>query len=90
MLLEEFKTRTGYTPSLEEYAEIERQYYDFAGNKDEFCAYWKNHHDARFIVWNALEKTLNRVYKREGGNTPLTNAVADYVNFIQTALYSIN
>lgn len=87
MLIEEFKSRTGYAPSLAEYAEIERQYSDFDGNKDEFCAYWRNHHLARFIVSQALQKALNRVYKREGGNTPLTCAVADYVNFIQDALY---
>lgn len=42
MLLQEFIIRTGYTPkSAEEYRQIEAQYYDFSGNKDEFCNAWK-------------------------------------------------
>lgn len=40
MLIEEFKTRTGYTPTPEEYAEIEKAYYTFDGGKDEFCRLW--------------------------------------------------
>lgn len=42
MLLQEFIVRTGYTPkSAEEYRQIESQYYDFPGDKDEFCKMWK-------------------------------------------------
>lgn len=86
MLMTEFVDRTGYTPTQKEYAEIERQYAAFDGDKNSFCEYWRNHYLARFIVCEALQKTLNRTYRRQGGNTPFTNAVADYVNFIQNML----
>ena len=37
MLKEEFIARTGFIPTDEEYAAIERDYYSFDGNKDAFC-----------------------------------------------------
>ena len=37
MLKEEFIARTGYTPTDEEYAAIEDDYYEFDGDKDAFC-----------------------------------------------------
>ena len=40
MMMSEFTQRTGFEPSAEEYAEIEKAYYDFDGNKDAFCAHW--------------------------------------------------
>ncbi|MDE5886709.1 MAG: hypothetical protein K2H46_03875 [Muribaculaceae bacterium] len=40
MLLSEFIERTGVTPSAEEYAKIEANYYEFAGDKDQFCRAW--------------------------------------------------
>lgn len=43
MTLEEFEKRTGYFPSMEEYAAIEKAYTEFNGDKDTFCkAYKKN------------------------------------------------
>ena len=42
MMIHEFTERTGYKPTWEEYREIEKQYYDFDGNKDEFCRDWAN------------------------------------------------
>lgn len=42
MLMQEFIDRTGYTPkSAQEYMEIEGEYYNFPGDKDEFCKMWK-------------------------------------------------
>ena len=37
MLMSEFFDRTGFTPTYEEYQEIEEAYYNFDGNKDAFC-----------------------------------------------------
>lgn len=37
MMLSEFKERTGFEPTAEEYEEIENAYYNFDGEKDEFC-----------------------------------------------------
>ena len=40
-MIQEFIDRTNYTPSADEYYHIEKAYYDFPGNKDEFCKWWK-------------------------------------------------
>lgn len=40
MLLKEFTDRTGYKPAQEEYEMIERIYYKFDGDKNEFCKAW--------------------------------------------------
>lgn len=37
MMMSEFIERTGFEPTYEEYDEIEEAYYNFSGNKDEFC-----------------------------------------------------
>ena len=43
MMLEEFEQRTGFYPTLVQYAAIERAYMEFDGDKDAFCkAYKKN------------------------------------------------
>jgi len=43
MMIEEFEQRTGFYPTLKQYAAIERAYTDFGGDKDAFCkAYKKN------------------------------------------------
>lgn len=41
MMISEFIERTKYEPSFEEYHYIEESYYEFSGNKDEFCKWWK-------------------------------------------------
>lgn len=40
MMMSEFIERTGFEPTYEEYQEIEEAYYNFDGNKDEFCTKW--------------------------------------------------
>lgn len=43
MMLEEFEQRTGFYPTLVQYAAIERAYMEFNGDKDAFCkAHKKN------------------------------------------------
>ncbi len=43
MMIEEFEQRTGFYPTMKQYAAIERAYMDFDGDKDAFCkAYKKN------------------------------------------------
>ena len=43
MMLEEFEQRTGFYPTLVQYAAIDRAYMEFNGDKDAFCkAYKKN------------------------------------------------
>ena len=37
MMIHEFTELTGFEPSMEEYAKIEQQYYEFDGDKKAFC-----------------------------------------------------
>lgn len=46
MMISEFIDRTGVRPTAEEYARIEEEYYEFNGNKDEFCRAWVRCHPA--------------------------------------------
>lgn len=42
MTQKEFTERTGYTPTVEKYEEIENMYMNTNLDKDEFCDAWKN------------------------------------------------
>lgn len=59
MMLCEFIERTHYEPSYEEYAIIEEAYYDFEGDKNEFCkwfldaqkrGYWEREYRVRLAL----------------------------------------
>lgn len=43
MMMSEFIARTKFEPTAEEYQQIEEQYYQFEGNKDQFCRSWVRH-----------------------------------------------
>ena len=47
MLYTEFVERTGVTVDAKEYAAIEEVYYNFDGDKDEFCAWWCKGNESR-------------------------------------------
>ena len=47
MLYTEFVERTGVSVDAQEYAAIEEVYYNFDGNKDEFCAWWLEANQSR-------------------------------------------
>ena len=81
MMIEEFTARTGYKPSFEEYQEIEKQYYNFDGNKDVFCQIWKDKQWARDQIIAAINDRLNKSFKREG-NTPRVKALAEILSTI--------
>lgn len=57
MLLSEFYERTNIMPREGEYHFIELSYYDFDGDKDEFCKAWKR--DKKSGKWE-LEYRLRR------------------------------
>ena len=68
MLKSEFIERTGYTPieawsngytNLSEYDYIERAYWDFGGNKDEFCRECLN--DFKSGAWAKQLKLMKRM-----------------------------
>lgn len=67
MLVSEFIDRTGYQPSAAEYAEIERAYYVFAGDKDQFCRAWKKANPQKAgTYWAAVKEQehLGKVFDR--------------------------
>lgn len=40
MMKKEFAERTGFNPSDKDYKKIEKAYYDYDGDKDDFCKAW--------------------------------------------------
>ena len=63
MLYSEFVERTGVTVDAKEYAAIEEVYYNFDGDKDEFCAWWCKGNESR--VNAAKEKAKEAQEKGE-------------------------
>lgn len=62
MMMSEFIERTGYEPSYEEYHYIEESYYEFPGNKDEFCKQWKkDKKDGHWAREMALMKAMDQM-----------------------------
>ena len=56
MMMSEFIERTGFEPTASEYVKIEEAYYDFNGNKDEFCkAFVKNGSEKKIYEARAEE-----------------------------------
>ena len=63
MLLGEFIDRTGYQPTADEYAAIEKEYYHFKGDKDQFCRAWcKANPTKAGTLWAAIKEN-DRVSK---------------------------
>lgn len=69
MMISEFITRTKFEPTAEEYQQIEEQYYQFEGNKDQFCRSWVRHGGIqrlsreRVRKIEALQKQLEKMQK---------------------------
>ena len=74
MLYTEFVERTGVSVDAQEYAAIEESYYNFDGNKDEFCAWWCKISESRIKAANEqqrkeqeegekVDRFLNTLYK---------------------------
>lgn len=61
MMIQEFTARTNITPSSEEYHYIEQSYYDFDGNKDEFCKQWlKDIENGKWTLELRLRNALDK------------------------------
>ncbi len=63
MMRSEFISRVGFDPTPADYAVIERYYYDFDGNKDEFCAHWVREKKAG--RWEPLRKAYEQILSLE-------------------------
>ena len=69
MMISEFIDRTKFEPTAEEYQQIEEQYYNFDGNKDQFCRSWVRHGGIqrlsreRVRKIEALQKQLEKMQK---------------------------
>ena len=72
MRMQEFEALTGFTATPEEYRYIEQQYYDFDGDKLEFCKKWKDHEmskvaEARQERVEALEERIAELSEERVG-----------------------
>ena len=65
MLQSEFFERTGVQVSVEEYATIEECYYNFPGDKDEFCAAWCKMNAKRVKAAKDARKAAERLKKQK-------------------------
>ena len=74
MLYTEFVERTGVSVDAQEYAAIEEVYYNFDGNKDEFCSWWCKINESRIKAakeqqrkeleeGEKVDRFLNTLYK---------------------------
>lgn len=67
MLVSEFIDRTGYQPTAEEYAEIEKEYYHFKGDKDQFCRAWSKENPSKAgTLWATIkeQQRLGKVFDK--------------------------
>lgn len=61
MMIEEFEARTGIYPSIETYRVIEEHYYQFDGNKDDFCKAVKENRDG---IAQRIQRSANNRRQR--------------------------
>lgn len=89
MMIQEFASRTGYTPTSAEYKRIEQEYLDCDDDKDTFCAKWvlSQKRAAREEIFYALVTCLEKNEKRLGEETPYIRAIKDYVDFFHAAMF---
>lgn len=60
MMLSEFIKRTGFEPTADEYQKIEEAYYNFDGDKDDFCkAFVENGGELK--IYKARAKEIERL-----------------------------
>lgn len=77
MMISEFIERTGFEPTAAEYEKIEDAYYNFDGNKDEFCKVWKQN--------GGIEQTCrDRAKKIEQLQSQIGEMEKDLMNQIKT------
>ena len=85
MLLSEFYERTNIMPREGEYHFIELSYYDFDGDKDEFCKAWKR--DKKSGKWE-LEYRLRREIEEQ--NEAHKKQIAEMQERIDSLVETIN
>ena len=81
MMISEFIERTGYTPDYEEYRHIEESYYDFDGNKDEFCKWWLKANAKG--EWEKELKLRQRIEELENEVQRITERLEEDIEFYQ-------
>lgn len=80
MLYSEFVDCTGCHVSAEEYARIEEQYYEFPGNKDEFCRAWVKANPATVKAAKAANKAAKEKASRDSELWQLKNRIEQRYN----------
>ena len=89
MMISEFIERTGFEPTANEYVKIEEAYYDFNGNKDEFCkAFVKNGGEKELCKARAAEivKLKSQLIEMEKQHKTETEAREKQINDLTAEL----
>ncbi|MBO4697067.1 MAG: hypothetical protein J5643_07315 [Lachnospiraceae bacterium] len=92
MMRSEFIERTGYKPVIEysengyfikfdEYYYIEESYYEYNGNKDEFCAAWKKAYKSG--AWATELKLRKRINEQNAEHAAKIAEMEDTISFYQ-------
>jgi hypothetical protein len=79
MMMSEFIERTGVDPTYEEYRYIEESYYEFDGNKDEFCKAWLK--DKRDGHWEKELKLRMALAEKEAEHAQKISEMEETLNF---------
>lgn len=88
MMIQEFIDRTGYEPSYEEYQFIEDSYYEFNGNKDEFCKWWLKSKKAGY--WNTELILRQTIKKLQDDNEKKINDLEETISWYRKEYEEIN
>lgn len=83
MMQHEFTERTGYAPTDEEYNLIEQSYYDFNGDKDEFCKAWMKAQKSG--AWTREAELLRVIAGLKAENENLTDKLQDTDDLLRKA-----
>lgn len=87
MLKQEFEKRTGFFPSEEMYAEIEKTYMDMEEDKDDFCKMYKNNENG--LATKIQKKTNATSQNKNNENTARNKALISEIEQLKDELKRI-
>lgn len=86
-MIQEFIDRTGYEPSYDEYRLIEDSYYEYDGNKDDFCKQWKK--DKKSGNWEKELKLRMKLEEQKHEYEEKIKEIETYRDFYRTYFYEV-
>lgn len=90
MMMSEFIDCTGFTPTYEEYQEIEEAYYNFDGNKDAFCKAFVDGEGVKRICALRAEKVEQLKSKLLESDRTIKDLTAQYEQKLQLLQFELD